>query len=499
MSSYSSDQPKENLAGEALKNQMDASGRLLTSGHRERIAARFQSLTLAEMEAGRKLVREELSNYKSVTGGGLSVLEHLSCFGFTESMFERILNVMVVVREHHAAQRGSDRLVLLEQKYGWLHAIGEHDELLLSIERNYEDVEKLAGHDLVRFGELTKGVAFGSKGRMGRLRSAQRAVLAALLTDSVKYGWNRSFGGNFFQHHLDGAVAAELVLQRFVGSDFGQGDINQIIHSILEHQISPPFFMGSAYSGEVERWYPQDRSADKPALSGDQLAAAIKEIRHAIENPLSPDGDYEKDERGGYKLALTPIARTLLERYAGEGCSNWYVLHPATPWYYASCRTVAADCFDNYFCSFECGDLVKGPFKIAAARGPYVGDLHIDQAIKSIRDSAQSSLSLLSAADLKRAQYRLGDDYVIYGTACARTEGWLRRKLGLRSYEELPVIPYWNEKLLPPDVNLSIWRERAEVRFAQEIQQRFATELLAMRLFDGKVPTDIEPVRGTVN
>ncbi|HEY9754682.1 MAG TPA: GGDEF domain-containing protein, partial [Oculatellaceae cyanobacterium] len=514
--------------------EVDKSGRALDKKNPIRIADQFKPLTELETQVARAELQRDMREYKGADGK--SVLDQVNDNeNLSRHQKDMILNVLAEVRERYMSIREKDGAINPDQRGSYLHTIGELSETLDSAKAN------------------------GLDGR-----ETQNAALAAMLSDSSKGGWSPETGGNFFTHHLDGALAAEVVLSRYIDSNFTNEDLNDVTHAILEHQIGPPRFMADRYTelirsglskrkeelytrlepmrGQLPLYLERELerltklkneyewrenlidttlkriNAGEPVYGidlktlqskqregkfvSDEEASSIENIRKMMADPLG--SELEEDPLGGYRLKFSAQERSLLARYVDAGTENWHVPNATNSWDKISRVVISADSFDNYFPKVENGEPVKGPFKIAALRGPdkFPPDNCLDSAIAALKESETNTLQqkLLTPADEARAVERMKDDQIVYARARAGTEKWLRETLGLTEDQEMPNVPYWNSKLdLPrpsaPQSEKDEFFARPEVKLAIEIQRRFAGELLAMRRFDHSQPTDFSSVR----
>lgn len=508
---------------------LDASERPSASNHLERIRERFAPLSPEDHQRSRAMVETELSQYKALDGKG-SILDQLKDSTMSDAQKERVLDVMAEVRENYVSQQ-KDGKIVPEQRGSWLHGIGELGEALdVASRHNYTGAE------------------------------TQNSIFASLFSDSVKNGWNQASGGNFFTHHLDGALAAQEVLGRYTGDGLSQSDVFGISRAVLEHQISPPSFMGMVYGQEVVNGLNKDLQAEYETLKGtdpserspeqsqrlkelerngqeydrrtekireletshkllgdlgesipeeeaktlqslkqrqalgrfvgEAEVTAINNIRTHIGNPFN--APLEGTPETGMKVAFSPLEQSLLNKYVGEGTGNWHVPDKSTPWHKVSYALLAADSFDNYFGANDAeGKPVRGTFKIAALRGynTPTRDLTLQSGIDGINQSARSAINLMDEIDRPYAEQRMKETEQVYDAAKERTGEWLREKLGLEPGAPLEKIPYWDT---PVDGT-----NPEQVALANEMQQRFALELLKMRRFDGQEPADLKPVRTT--
>lgn len=513
----------------------DSTGRPESENNRERIESMCQPLTSQELTQSRALVERDLSLYRSADGG--SVLDKLRYSGLPPKHVDLVLNLLAEVRENYA-RKATNGFINPEQKGSWLHSIGELAEVM----------------DVAKINKLTPD-------------QTRNAAIAAMFSDSVKSGWSKNSGGNFFTHHLDGALAAEIVLSRQADELLSKADIEAITHSILEHQIGPAQFMGAEYAKQIISGVNGERENELESLKKnpsrnaeeekrfseltklsdayDQRAAELKAlvdaqqktelptlerewqiqelekrqqygrfftaeevakvagVRDAIANPLRSDS--EPDPRGGRRLAFDPEQRELLRRYVGSGTENWHVPDQANEWAGVSQTLRTADALDNYFCQTDRdGRVVKGPFKIAQLRGPLsvTPDADIHETILAIQGSEDGALGLMNESERKVAESRSQQSKVVYGEALKSTEMFIRQRLNLAPDQPLPKVPYWNEKLALPGATASQeekkqFAQKTEVKFAVEIHQHFADQLLLMRQVNPAEKTpEIQSVRG---
>lgn len=375
----------ENLENSKSKNidrAFDDSGRPLSEGHEARIAKDFAPLTEAELQVSRSLVEAELSQYKS-NDGTTTLLEKFRESGLTVEQRARILVIMAEVRENYARQTVDGKLKP-EQRGSWLHSLGELGEVIEAAKAN----------------ALTPD-------------QTEKAMVAALFSDSSKNGWTKALGGNFFTHHLDGALAAKVVLAR---NGYAPGTVREVVNAILEHQISPPKFMGMVYAKEVADGINAQRKTEfeklkekgEQALSAEEtsrwkelsrLSSAyeqqVEDLAHyrkllsnevghlaerlehlcdetqrrislgrfvteteaknilalqdAIGDPLNPKMPRETDSEGRVRLLFNEEQRKMLREHVGTGTENWYVPDESRPWHKISYTLVVADTLDNYF------------------------------------------------------------------------------------------------------------------------------------------------------
>jgi hypothetical protein len=442
----------------------DNSGRPLTDRNTERVAKEHPPLSAEELAAQRAATEKDLGSYKAA--GGKSILDQLNSSNLSMTQRDRVLDVLAETRYSYL-RPGANGQVAAEQLGSYRHTLGELKEGLDSAESN--------------------GLS---------ARETQDALLAGMLSDSHKYGWSAAQGGNFFTHHLDGALAADAILSRRLGNGFDAKDLDAVRHAILEHQIGPPQFMAQSYANEIRAG--MARAGVTPSA---QDADRIASIQKLMSDPLH--AAVEADSQGGYRVAFSTEERELLRRYVGQGTQNWHVPAPARSISGAadaagsasgdaldpakvSAVVRAADIFDNYFPEIgPDGQAIKGPFKIAALRGPSLNppDLSLDDAISSVKNSMRQSEGLLTDADRARALLRATHEDTVYNQARTDTENWLRE----RGITPGANTPYWGKPLEAPPTGatpqqMQAWRKRPDVKLGEEIQAHFAQELHDMRL-----------------
>ena len=454
-----SDKGVQSVKGADAPPALDASGRPLADGNAERVALQHPPLTAAELAAQRAAVENDLGGLNG--SNGQTILEQFKASNLSPAQQDRVLNVLAETRDSYM-RPGADGNVSPEQLGSYRHTLGELKAGLESAKANGLNSSE-----------------------------TQDALLAGMLSDSHKAGWSASTGGNFFTHHLDGALAADTILGRQLGDGFDAKDLSAVRQAILEHQISPPGFMANAYTSELRAG--MKRAGVTPTAEDEQ---SIDNIRRMMADPLRSAS--EPDGNGGYRLAYTPLERQLLKQYVGEGTQNWYVPPPAgaeaalSPGDLnvdkISAVTRAADIDDNYSAETDAaGRAIRGPFKIAGLRGPKETppDLSLDAATQALRNNMKQSESLLTNADLARlaSPERQAAADSVYQQARARVGDWLTQQLG---HPPDASTPYWGKPLDAPPVgaspqDMSAWRSSADVKLAQSIQQKFADELYEMR------------------
>ncbi len=438
---------------------LDASGRPVSAGNAERVAMQHPPLSEAEMKAQRAAVENDLNTHNGL--GGQTILEQFNNSNLSSSQKDRVLNVLAETRSSYM-KTGADGQVSPEQLGSYRHTLGELK----------------AGLESAKANGLTSA-------------ETQDALLAGMLSDSHKAGWSASTGGNFFTHHLDGALAADTILGRQIGDGFSEADLKAVQRAILEHQISPPTFMANSYTSEIRAG--MKRAGVTPTAEDEQ---SIANIRQMMSNPMT--ADQEPDGMGGFRLKYTSRERELLQKYVGEGAQNWYV--PARTGAEAQVKSGSldvgkisavvrtADIDDNYSAETDAsGKAIRGPFKIAGLRGPreMPPDLSLDQATEALKNTMRSNESLLTDADKARllSPERNAATDSVYAQAKAKVGEWLTQQLG---HPPDATTPYWGQPLAAPPAGASPqdvrdWLATPDVKLGQEIQQKFAQELYEMR------------------
>jgi hypothetical protein len=442
-----------------VPQQLDASGRPIADGNAERVAEKHPPLSDAEMATQRAAVESDLASHNGANGQ--TILEQFNNSNLSPAQKDRVLNVLAETRSSYM-KPGADGQVNPEQLGSYRHTLGELK----------------AGLESAKTNGLTSA-------------ETQDALLAGMLSDSHKAGFSASNGGNFFTHHLDGALAADTILGRQLGDGFTQTDLKAVQQAIMEHQISPPTLMANFYTGELRAG--MKRAGVTPTAADEQ---AIADIHQKIANPLT--SAQEPSGQGGARLQYTQQERDLLQKYVGEGAQNWYV--PAQTGSEApvvaggvdvgkiSAVVRTADIDDNYSAETDAaGKAIRGPFKIAGMRGPRENppDLSLAQATEGLRNNMRQSESLLTDADKARlaSPERNAAADSVYEQAKAKVGDWLTQKLG---HAPDANTPYWGEPLKAPPAGsapqvVKEWLDTPDVKLGQEIQQKFAQELYEMR------------------
>jgi hypothetical protein len=431
--------------------KLDITGRPLSDGNVGKINALFKPLTEPELQAARRRTEMDLADYQSSNGS--SVLERLRQAGMNSAQYNRVMDVFSAARHYLLSREGPQAA---EQRDTYVHMIGELSEGLDSVRRNH----------------LTP-------------RQTQNAILAQTITDLAKWSGR---DGNFFVHHLDGAVAADLLLRPQIGSGFGETDLRHVRHAIMEHQIGPPNIMALFYTNKIKAGLEADGLATKHNL---QVAESIKQ---KMENPFK--APLEADSQGGRRIKYTGEEREFLRRYVGEGTQNWHVPHADNPWDPVSRVVISADSLDNYFPDFDQhGMPIKGPFKIAALEPPDGPSklVTIDSLANRLYANAASTLEngLIAPGDRPRAKSRLAEAPRFYEWVKADIGNWLRgapKADGtLHAGTSLADVPYWSTALTIAE---NAPAAHPDLVRAKQMHERFVQHLQRVRRFDSAVQTD---------
>ncbi|HEY9786735.1 MAG TPA: FHA domain-containing protein, partial [Candidatus Obscuribacterales bacterium] len=446
----------------------DVDGRRIEGNHRDNVERKFADYDEQEIIRGREQTKRELAQILAsenpAAKGKESVLDRLNASNLSEEQKNRVLDALAEVREHYVSYRPPGGRLDFDQEVNWIHTQGELGRVLDSAKRN----------------GLTA-------------QETEDALLASMFSDSVKAKMN------FFQHHLDGALAADHVLRKKLGGEFTEERLHGIIQAIREHQISPPGFMAGMYTGPIRAQLEGEgpgylaalgkkvsgeplTEADQRALSNlssrvkdgkeltqeeakkyfDELTlkkqngqklvldADVEALRTLSDKMGFPMGvphegfrtnvEFKQTVDGGYEIVLSDHEKALLRRWGQE---HWYVPNKETPWYRISQTLIDGDSIDNYATA-------GGYSKIVKIRGPetdlYFRDGHVDDSLKSIVSSREQSLRVMSAQgqELLHASVDAADASV--ARARARVDAWLRKELKLRDDEPLPDIPFWSKR-----------------------------------------------------
>lgn len=205
-----------------------------------------------------------------------------------------------------------------------------------------------AGYDDVNWrhacGELAQVLDIAKDAGLGDDSTAD-AVLASLLSDCAK------LRGNFLTHHVDGAVAAFVLLPRVLPTETPKerARVIGILQAILEHQVGPPRFMAAMVKMGIKAML------NKVGADVDVKTLAVLDGLHAkIADPMNPV-HVERTGDGYGALRLTREERALLRLI---DLPDWYVPHPLTPWFEVSSAVIDADSLVNYVTADGVGKIV---------------------------------------------------------------------------------------------------------------------------------------------
>jgi hypothetical protein len=476
---------------------LDSKGRVLE--------AEWPKVEPQNVEDVRAQVRSELSQVKAADGK--SVMQKLDEAGLSETQKTRVLDALGEVREHYARTFATD----VDQPVNWIHTQGELGRVI----------------DAAKAAKLTPA-------------QTEDAMLASMFSDSLKTK------ANFTTHHLDGELSAEHILKGKLGGDFTQESLDGILHAIREHQIAPPKFMAMIYGGSIRRII-----AEEGRKLTEAEEAALGSLLKKISDPFnSPQVD---TIGGGKMLALSDAERALLRR---TGADNWYVPSETSPWNKISRALIDGDGIDNYATPGGLSKIIqiRGPETDVFFKDGNFRFENPDRAPgampsssqESWRDSFNDFANVASADGLRVARAAAGDAENAAIAAQGRVDDWLHQKLNVPAGQDLPVIPGWTGKprldasgkpllqngrvviepdnLKYPDYEKQWWdihkkpvaartpEERAyyedpanryrglneqeirDFKLAQEIRDRYASELRKEQRVAGDAAPDYQPV-----
>jgi hypothetical protein len=253
-------------------------------------------------------------------------------------------------------------------------------------------------------------------------------------------------------------------------------------------------------------------------------------------------------------LELTDAERALLKRTSAD---NWYVPSENTPWYKMSRALIDGDGIDNYATPGGLSKIIQirgpetGPFfkdgNFRFENAERAAGAPPNSSQQSWRDSFNDFTNVASPDGLKIARAAAFDAEESAIKAQARVDSWLHERLGIPENQELPVVPGWTGKpqldsagkpligpsgrvvMKPdnvkyPDYEPKWWdihmkpagarsaEEKAfyedpanryrglneqqirEFKLAQEIRDRYATELRKEQRVAGDAAPDYQPV-----
>jgi hypothetical protein len=204
-----------------------------------------------------------------------------------------------------------------------------------------------AGYDDVNWrhacGELAQVLEIAADAGLGDDVTCD-AALSSLLSDAAK------LRGNFLTHHVDGAVAAFLLLPRVMPVDLPRHRqrVVGICQAIVEHQVGPPRFMATMVRMGITSVLRSVGAAD------DDSTAVLTSLYAKIADPMNPE-HVDRSADGVGCLRLSREERALLKLI---DLPEWYVPHPQTPWFAASSAVIDADSLVNYVTADGVGKIV---------------------------------------------------------------------------------------------------------------------------------------------
>ncbi len=279
------------------------------------VQALFPTLNDPERRA---LLHDEVAAFRVRTAhddAATPLVDRLFESGLSTTNAERIVDVLVHLR-HAWTSRATDAADAGYDDVNWRHACGELAQVL----------------DICRDASLGDDVTCD-------------AALASLLSDCAK------LRGNFLTHHIDGAIAAFLLLpwvmpiqtprdrQRAIG----------ICQAIVEHQVGPPRFMAAMVQMGIK-----SVMAKVGADVDDTSLAVIDALYSKIADPMNP-AHVDRTADGVGCLRLSREERALLKLI---DLPDWFVPHPQTPWFQASSAVIDADSLVNYASADGVGKIV---------------------------------------------------------------------------------------------------------------------------------------------
>lgn len=334
--------------------------------------AEYTPLQLEQMRT--EITAEWLSVVR--TSDGMTVQQHLDSMlvdgRLSQEQYIRILNVLAEVKEHFARTGANNNDS--EQLINWLHTVGELGRVLQIAE------------------------ARGLRGT-----ALEDCLYASMFSDSVKSSGPR---GNFTTHHIDGALAADVVLSRYFPGADGEARIRNIQQAILEHQISPPGFMGRVHAniirGILRSQGRLDAEAEVLVASIERKFASMRydpETGNIIAEPMRTTAD------GRSVIDFTPEEAALLRMI---GVTDVYLRSTSNPWDVMSQVLLEAD-VENYSSPQGIAKIlalhaVRGPFG-----DPYIYDAFMSPTGASAMDSFNDSMALLSPEAQGRVRAVMAD------------------------------------------------------------------------------------------
>ncbi len=265
----------------------------------------------------RQLLHEEVSQFlvRTTRDEPTPLADKLLSSGLSTGHASVVLRLLVELR-HAWTSRSLDSADAGYDDVNWRHACGELAQVL--------DIARDAG--------------------LGDDATAD-AALTSLLSDCAK------LRGNFLTHHVDGAVAASLLLPRVlpVGTPRERQRVVGVCQAILEHQVGPPRFMAAMVKMGIVA------VLQTVGAGVDEKTRVVLDGLHAkIADPMNP-AHVERTGDGCGALRLTREERALLKLI---DLPDWYVPHPLTPWFAMSSAVIDADSLVNYVTADGVGKIV---------------------------------------------------------------------------------------------------------------------------------------------
>lgn len=462
---------------------VDVDGRPISESGRAAVQAKLPEYSEAALNRARSQTLRDLSEIKALEPGK-SVLDQFRDSDLSISQKYRVLNSLGQVREHFVNQRTNGHIEP-DQQGNWIHTQGEFGRVI----------------DAARTSKLNPV-------------QTEDSLLASMFADSVKSK------ANFFTHHMEGALAADIVASNEFGAGFDRTRLDGIVHSVREHQIGPPEFMSNLYANRIR--------AGMPGGLTPEQETALGSLQRKIADPLNPSIERYTTADGGTALKLTPQEQSLLQV---SGVREWYVPNDAHPWNPQSRTVIDGDSIDNYFTPGGIG-------KIAGLGGPESDKWFMTKQIDNKTGAAERATNIgsarLSGADAAKlitpesralADNGLAQTEAAVATAKTKLADWLRSEKGIDP-DRTPV-PFFNADLKYPEFgeNDAQWwnihrspadkrspdqqafydqhrfdglspKEQNDFLLAKEIRNRLADELRAAQRLDGRQPPEYVPATG---
>lgn len=414
----------------------DVDGRPVGEGHRDRLSSEWGSLSQPEIQASREAVHRDFSDFKIIGGDGKPMtvqdsFDHAVAAGVLDKKGEEDLyNALALVREHYTSLRQNGQ-ILPDQAANWTHTMGELSRVLQSAEANHFTPEE-----------------------------TKLSMIASMFSDSAKYVDTPITKGNFFTHHLDGAVSSTLH-----NLGLSEAERNIVTNAILAHQISPPEFMGKLY-------YMRAKGTLASLPEGSPEKARLAELLDPAKSPYigrSQDGmptfkfiqeaanrDAHLIPNEGYALNLNGDEQALLRATGNE---NWHVPRdPATQPGFDTLPQAERDRLSRLYRvsnGLLAGDnaqyaTIDSAYKFVVIRGPgtFFQDPDVFHSLGTVKQSFDDAYTILSPVDqrlaaqnLEQTQRSLGPG----GDARVRMDNAVKEQFGTTD------VPFYGQKLTPED------------------------------------------------